>query len=446
LPYHQRAIELDPNFAMGYRVVGGDYNALGQLGRAMEYYTRAFQLRDHANEHEKLSITAAYYRNGTGELEKAGQTYQRQMNDYPRESTAYNNLGLVSAQQGNYEKGVEMTWLAVRLEPDYAIYYENLVQYALALQRFDEAQRIVREAQARKIDAAEFHVYGYNIAFLTGDFAGVAEEQRWFAGKPDYENWALGLASDTEAYAGHVAKARELNRQAVDSAIRADDKESGAVYLANLALQQAEYGDAALARQSAEAALKLAPASPGVVVGAALAFAVVGDAARSESLALELTKRYPLGTHMQLLWLPTINALLTMQRKDPTAALNALQSASTVEFGMLPFGNTNTSCLYPIYVRGRAYLAAGQGSAAATEFRKILDHGGIVGNCWTGALARLGAARAHALQSRTAQGADADAARVRALAAYKDFLTLWKDADPDVPVFRQAKAEHARLQ
>jgi hypothetical protein len=199
------------------------------------------------------------------------------------------------------------------------------------------------------------------------------------------------------------------------------------------------------ARQSAAEALKLAPASQGVGVEAALAFAMAGDTGRAESLAQDLGKRFPLDTQMQSLWLPAIQAQLALDKKNPAAALTALQIASTIELGEIAFVN-NVSCLYPTYVRGEAYLAAGQGSAAAPEFQKILDHSGIVWNCWTGALAHLGVARANALQARTSQGADADAARVRALAAYKDFLTLWKDANPDIPVLKQAKAEYAKLQ
>ncbi len=242
-----------------------------------------------------------------------------------------------------------------------------------------------------------------------------------------------------------LRKARELTKRAVDSAIRADSKESGAIWQANAALQQAAYGNPAEARQSAAEALKLAPTSQGVEVEAALAFAMAGDTARAESLAQDLEKRFPLDTQMQSLWLPAIQAQLALDRKNPAAALNALQAASPIELGQIPFVN-NISCLYHVYVRGEAYLAAGQGNAAAAEFQKILDHSGIVWNCWTGALAHLGVARANALQARTSQGADADAARVRALAAYKDFLTLWKDADPDIPILKEAKAEYAKLQ
>ena len=213
------------------------------------------------------------------------------------------------------------------------------------------------------------------------------------------------------------------------------------------AQREAAYGNPAEARQTAEEALKLAPTSQGVESEAALAFAMAGDTARAEFLAHDLGKRFPLDTQMQSLWLPAIQAQLALNgdRKNPTAGLNALQASSPIEMGQIAFV-ANISCLYPTYVRGKAHLAAGQGSAAAAEFQKILDHSGIVWNCWTGALAHLGVARANALQSRTSQGADADAARVRALAAYKDFLTLWKDADPNIPILKQAKEEYAKLQ
>src|ERR1700679_2778817 len=159
----------------------------------------------------------------------------------------------------------------------------------------------------------------------------------------------------------------------------------------------------------------------------------------------ELNKRYLFDTQMQKLWLPAIRAQLALIRKNPADAVNALQLDSPLEFGLLQFVN-NISCLYPTYIKGQAYLAAGQGRSAAGEFQKIIDHSGAVWNCWTGALAHLGVARANALEARTLEGADADAARVRALTAYKDFLALWKDADPDIPILKQAKAEYAKLQ
>jgi len=403
-------------------------------------------LREHASERENLAITANYYSYVTGELDKAVQTYQEEIENYPQRAGAYNLLGLVFAAKGQYEKAAEITRQAVRLAPDQLLNYENLANYALSLQRLDEARQIIHEGQAQKADDVVLHNALYALAFLVTDSAAMAEQQQWFGGKPAYENFGLALASDTEAYSGHLGKARELTKQAVDSAVRADSKESGAIFQANAALEQAAYGNATEARQSAAEALKLAPASQGVESEAALAIAMAGDTGRAESLTQDLGKRYPLDTQMQSLWLPAIQARLALDRKNPASALTVLQAvASPIELGQIGFV-ANISCLYPTYVRGEAYLAAGNGTAAAADFQKILDHSGIVWNCWTGALAHLGVARANALQARTSQGADADAARVRALAAYKDYLNLWKDADPDIPILKEAKAEYAKLQ
>jgi len=271
----------------------------------------------------------------------------------------------------------------------------------------------------------------------------MVEQSAWFAGKPEYESFGLSLASDTEAYAGHLRRARELTQRAVDSAVRADSKEAGAIWLDNAALREAAFGNATEARRAAGEALKMKPTSHAVEIEAALALAMAGDAAQAESLAQDLGRRFPLDTQIQSIWLPTIQAQLMLDRKNPAGALNRLQAASSIESGASVF-LVNLSCVHPVYVRGEAYLAAGQGGAAAEEFQKILDHSGIVWNCSTGAVAHLGLARAYALESRTSH--DADAARVRALAAYKNFLTLWKDADPDIPILKQAKAEFAKLQ
>jgi serine/threonine protein kinase/tetratricopeptide (TPR) repeat protein len=443
LPYDQRAIELDPNFAMGYAALGDDYFTLAELGRASEYYTKAFQLRQSTSEWEKLTIAADYYSSVTGELDKATETYQEIIESYPRSAEAYGNLGSVYAQQGQYEKAAEITRQALRLIPDQVAPKGNLANFALALQRRDEARQSIHEAQAGGGDNYILHNTLYALAFLAGDSAAMAEQLQWYAGTPQ-EGDGLALASDTEAYGGHVGNARELTKRAVDSAIRADRKENGAVWEANAALQRAAYGNSAEARRSAEEALKLAPASPGVESEAALAFAMAGDTTRAESLAQDLGKRFPLDTQMQSFWLPAIQTQLALDKKNPVAALSVPRAAFPLELGQISFA-ANLSCLYPVYVRGEADLAAGQGSAAAADFQKILDHSGVVWNCWTGALAHLGVARANALQARSAQGADADAARVRALAAYKDFLALWKDADPDIPILKKAKTEYAKL-
>jgi tetratricopeptide (TPR) repeat protein len=270
------------------------------------------------------------------------------------------------------------------------------------------------------------------------------EQQEQLAVQHPYEHYVY--ASDTEGYGGHLGKSRELLKGAVDVATRTDDKERGAITQAIAAQREAAYGFGAEGRKGAAATLKLAPASQGAESEAALAFALAGDTARADSMAQDLGKRYPLDTQMQSIWLPAIRAQVALDRKNPALALSLLQAAaSPIELGIIDFG-TNTSCMYPAYVRGEAYLAAGQGKEAAAEFQKIIDHSGIVWNCWTGALAHLGVARANALQARTSQGADADLARGRALAAYNDFLTLWKDADPDIPILKEAKTEYAKLQ
>jgi eukaryotic-like serine/threonine-protein kinase len=444
LPYYQRAIQFDPNFAMGYDAVGNDYASLGEISRASDYFTRAFELREHASEWEKLTIAADYYENVTGELDKAAQIYQQEIESYPRRAVAYANLAIVFVEQGEYEKALEVTKQALLIEQDWLALHANLANDTLALQRFDETRQIIREGQARKLDNYVFHNALYALAFFGSDSGAMAEQQQWFAGKPE-ENQGLSLASDTEAYAGRLGKALELTKRAVQSAVRADSKETGAVWQAIAAQREAAYGYPAEARRSAAQALKLAPAGQGAQVEAALAFALAGDAAHAESLAQDLGKRYPLDTHVQGLWLPAIQAQLALNKKNPASALTALQAATPIELGQINFV-VNISCLYPTYVRGQAYLAAGQGKEAAAEFQKILDHSGIVWNCWTGALAHLGVARANALQATTSQGADADTARVRSLAAYKEFLTLWKDADLDIAILKEAKAEYAKLQ
>jgi len=444
LRYSQHAIELDPNFAIAYAQMGGTYYTLNELSRASEYYAKAFQLRDRVSEGEKLAINALYYGYASGQLDKAAQTFEEETEIHPRSTLAYNGLSVLYQQLGQYEKSAEVARALLQLDPDFTFAYTNLADAELALQHFDLARQIIQQAHTRKLDNYLMRANLYALAFLETDSNGMVEQQQWFRGQPLYENYGLALASDTEAYAGRVRKARELTEQAVESALRADNKEGAAVYQANFALQQAAYDNAREAQQRATEALRLAPSSPGVAAESALAFAIAGGTARAESLAQDLSTRFPLDTQMQSLWLPAIQTQLALSRRNPGPSLNSLQAASPIEYGSIPFVN-NVSCLYPTYVRGEAYLSAGQGTAAAAEFQKILDHNGIVWNCWTGALAHLGMARAKILESRTLQGADADAARARALAAYKDFLTLWKDADPEISILKQAKAEYAKL-
>ncbi len=441
VPYELRAIKLDPNFAMGYQSVGTSYDSLGQPGRASEYVSKAFDLRDHASEREKLIITAHYYENVTGELDKAARTLRELIESYPRDADALLRLGIVYTLEGQYEQAAEVTRQAQQLAPERLGTYANLANYMLALQRFDDAQKMVNEARARKLDDAQLRNAMYALAFLAGNSAGMAEQQQWFVGKPEVETYGLSLASDTEAYAGRMTKARELTQRAIDAALKSGDKETAAIWWENAALREAAFGNLAEARKAATAGVKLDAGSQAVQVEAALAHAMTGDAALAQPLVQQLNTSYPLNTQVQSLWLPATRAQMAINAKDAAAAISDLQSAMPpVEYGQIGFV-ANITCLYPTYIRGQAYLAAGQGKQAAAEFQKIIDHSGVVWSCWTGALARLGVARAEALQAKGSQGTEADAARVKADAACKDFLLRWKDADPGLPVFKQAQAE-----
>ena len=286
LPYNQRAIQLDPSFAMGYLAVGGEYFSMAEPGRASEYLTKAFELREHASEREKLALTANYYLNVTGELPKAAQAYQEEIESYPKNLSAYLNLGVVSAEQGDYEKSAELTLEQLRRGSANVAPYDNLANCYLALQRFDDARNTIREAQSKKLEDYITRMALYALAFLSSDSAGMADEQKWFAGKPE-ENYGLALASDTEAFAGHASKAREFTKQALDSAIHADARENGAIWQENSALWEAAFGNTAEAREEAANGLKVAPTSQGVQSEAALAFAISGDRAHAEALAKE---------------------------------------------------------------------------------------------------------------------------------------------------------------
>jgi len=445
LPYVERSIQLDSNFAMGYRAVAIAYYNMGELERAREYYSKAFELREHAGGRERQMIVSDYYSAVTGDLNKAAQSYQQLIESYPRDAAAYGNLATVYMQMAQYEKSIEASRQCSRFSPDLVAPYGNIANSLLALQQFDLARQIILQTQARKMDYFVFHNGLYALAFLALDSSALSQQQAWFAGQPDSEFLGQSLASDTEAYSGHLRKARFLTKQSVESAVNSDSKESGAIWIENAALREAAFGNAREAKEAVVDGLKLAPASQSVGVEAALAYAMAGNTVRAESMSKDLDRRYPLDTQVQSLWLSAIRAQVALDRKNPSMAIESVQTAVPIELGQITFVN-NISCLYPTYIRGKAYLAAGQGKPAAAEFQKILDHSGIVWNCWTGVLAHLGVARANALQANTSQGADSGAARVRALAAYKDFLALWKDADPDIPILIAAKSEYARLQ
>ena len=434
IPFVKRAIELDPNFALAYDYLATHYFNLNQPDLGATYAKKAFDLRDRVTEREKLIITAVYYDTVTGELEKADQAYGMYTRIYPREPGPYILLGSDSMILGQYEKAAVENREALRLDPNGAVPYVNLGEIYLALNRFDEASAITEAAIEQKLDHFSLHLNLYALAFFRGDPTGMKEQVDWAMGKPSAEGWMLSLESDTQAWFGRLRKARELSRLAVESARHNGEKEPAALWQSNAAIREAVFGNKEAARNGAAAALVLAPESPDAEAQSALAFALGGDSARAQSRADDLDKRFPQNTVVQSVWLPTIRAQMELGHKNAPRSIELLQLAERYELGMLS-GSATNSCLYPAYVRAQAFLSAQQGQLAATEFQKILDHRGLLWNCATGALARLGLARAYVLQGDTP----------KAKTAYQDFLTLWRDADPDIPVLIAAKAEYARL-
>ncbi|HEX6495581.1 MAG TPA: protein kinase [Acidobacteriaceae bacterium] len=442
----EQAIQLDPSFAVAYLGLATQYINLYGPARGAMYFTKAYELRDHASERERLQITADYYARVLGDVSKAAGAYEQLIANYPRNGRARNTLGILYSAQGRYKQATEVVRAAIAQDTGTNIYFGNLANYLMGQQRFDEARETIIQAHTRKLDDFVQRLALYGLDFLKADEAGMTEEQQWLLGRPEYVNFGLSVASDTAAYRGRLQQARELTTRAADAAMRADSKEYAGINVELAAIREAAFGNRTEGRRDAAAGLKFDPESQAVRAMAGTALAMSGDTAQANSLAEGLNKQYPADTQMQSLWLPAIRGQLALERKNPSAAIDALRvSMPQIEYGQFSY-TTNLSCLYHTYIRGQAYLSVGQGPAAAAEFQKIIDHSGIVWNCWTGALARLGVARANALEAQSLQGADADIARRRALAGYKEFLTLWKDADPDVPILKEAKAEYAKLQ
>jgi tetratricopeptide (TPR) repeat protein len=431
IPFLKRAIELDPNFPMAYAGLSVSYGNLGQRSLALEYATKAYGLRDRVTEREKLRISASYFK-ATGEFGKEAQTYELWIASYPRDFQPRGNLGTIYVSIGQYEKALAEYQEEVRHAPDDPGVYGNLAATYLTLKRLDEAKATFDQALAHKLDDGSLRVTMYYLAFLRGDSAQMEQELAWGAGKSGDEDQLLSAQSDTEAYYGRMSKAREFSRRAVDSAIRADSKETAALWQANAALREAELGNTAAAKQGATAALALSPGQE-VKVAAALALARIGDTPRATALVGELEKSFASNALLNLYWLPTIKAAIELNQGRSSQALVSLETAAPYELGS---AGTFINYLYPAYVHGQASLLAHNGNAAASEFQKLLDHRGIVLNFVTGALAHLQLARAYAMAGDTA----------KAKTAYQDFFTLWKDADPDIPILKQAKAEYAKLQ
>jgi eukaryotic-like serine/threonine-protein kinase len=404
---------------------------VNEIGRAAEYARKAYDLREKVSERERFSIEGFYYLIATGELEKAAQTFELWKQTYPRDELPYLDLGFIQASLGDFEKSLAESREALRLEPNDATNYGNIGNGLMSLNRLDEAEAVYKQAEEHKLEGEQLLASRYQLAFLKGDKAGMAQSASAAIGKAGAEDLLLAAQADTEGWYGKLKNAHELTRRAMDSAERNDAKESAADYQTAGALRQVEFGRREQARAEASAALKLAP-NRDVRTAAALALARAGDTAGAEKLASELDKTYPLDTIVQRYWLPTIRAAVALQRKDPNRAVELLKGTGTLELGQ----ETQAAIsLCPIYVRGEAYLMLHDGNSAAAEFQKFIDHRGIVVNFPWGALARLWLGRSYALQGDTA----------KAKAAYQEFFSIWKDADADLPVLIEAKAEYSKL-
>ena len=424
--FFQRAIRLDPNFAMAYASLGNSYRVLGETNLAKENTRKAYELLGKVSEREQYYIESHYYEIVTGDLEKARQVYELWGQTYPRDFIPSRSMGIIYAQLGQYDKALVEDLKALRLKPD-AREYANVAGCYLGLGRLQEARATADEAQAKKFDSPDLSVFLYALAFLQNDTAEMAQEVAWAAGKPGIEDQMLSLEADTAAFSGQLGKAREFYRRAMDSAERAEEKETAATYFARFGLMEALFGNAANARRQAGSALVFSRERD-VQYPSALALALAGDEVRAQALADDLGKRSPEDTLVRFAYLPTLHAQILLNRNDSSKAIEILQVAIPYELG-------TAAALDSAYLRGEAYLAAHQSSAAAAEFQKILDNRGIVLNDPIGALAHLQIGRAYSMQGDTA----------KAKAAYQDFFTLWKDADPDVPILIAAKAEYAKL-
>ncbi len=428
LPFFQHTTELDPNFAMAYRSLSVVYSGLGESEQAVRCATKAYELRSRLTERERLSIESNYYLIGTGELVKAEQVYELYVKTYPRDTGAHANLGFTSFSLGRYEKALSEYREALRLDPDNVRSYTNVAGDLINLSRFDEAQEVLQQVQARKLNDELLWINLYSVAFAHRN----AEEMRHLvngtAGKPGLEDELLGMQSDTEAYFGRLKKSRELTARAQQVAHQNGDDETAAGYLVSAALREVETGDRNKAGIGVGQALAKS-SGRNVQTLAALALARAGEVSRAQSIADDLSKRFPSDTLINSFWVPTIRAAIELNRGDTGRAFQLLEATSDYELAPATY-------LFSIYLRGEVFLKTGRGKDAATEFQKILNNPGIMDNFVLGALAHLGLARAYALAGDTAQ----------ARTAYQDFFALWKDADPDIPILKQAKTEYARLQ
>ena len=430
----QKAVELDPRFALAYSSLAVDHYNLNQNARASEEIRQAFEMADRQTARERLQITTLYYDLGTGDVKKAITSYKQWANLYPRDDVPWGDLSSEYFLIGNYEEAAANAKEALRLEPSSVAWYENLSTADIALQRLGEADALLKEALAKKLEDPALHANMYALAFLQNDAAAMQRELSATAGQASGEDTMLAMQADTEAFFGRLSEARELSRQAVGAAQKAELAEPAAIWEGLAALREAAFGNKEEARKGAEKILGMAPESRDTQTLAALILARAGETQRARGILEDLSARYVSNTVIQMVWIPTIRAQNELLRQNSHTALQLLETVTPYERGQM-IGNLSNCCLIPIYLRGEAYLAAGQGPQAVNEFQKILDDKGVVVNCWAGSLALLGKARGQELAGYKA------AART----TYAQFLAQWKDADADVPILKAARSEYAKL-
>ena len=439
VPLFQRAIEIDPNFASAYAGLGRMYGDIGESELSARNTGKAYELRDHASDQEKFFISLTYDLQVTGNLEKAQQTCDLWVQAYPRAWMPHALLaGGIYPSIGKREESVEEAKIALDIDPDFSIGYSLLADGYLALERTAEAEQTLQQASERKLDIPDFNVQRYIIAFLKDYKTGMEQELALPRQKPGVDEWMSNAEAFVSAYSGHLQKARKMSQRAADLARKAERRDSEALYEADAAMREALSGNVWAARQRAGDAVELSR-SRDVEYGAAFALALSGDSSRSQGLTEDLSRRFPEDTIVRFTYVPTIRALVALNHSQPSKAIELLQTAIFYEGGTPIEGGSEfllgAGSLYPAYVRGLAYLAAHHGVEASAEFHKILDHRGIVLCDPIGALAHVQLARASALSGD----------KTKAQSAYQDFLTLWKDGDADVPIFKQAQSEYAKL-
>ncbi len=446
IPLMKRAIELDPHFVLAYGMLSLQYSDLGESSIAADYARKAYDLRASTSEPEKYFALARYDKQVTGNIEAAIQACQIWIGAYPRSWMPRTFLeGSIYPVVGEYDKAIAEGKEALQLNPSAPVAYGLLMDNYIALNRTDEAKAVYEQALGRKLSFTGYGLDLYEIAFLQNDSAGMARQVAASVGQPGTEDEVLASEAETAAYYGQLKEALNFSRQAMDSAERTGEQEAAATYLAMSAVPMALYGNANEARRRATSALGRRTARD-LQYAAALAFAFAGDDGRAETLADSLNTKYPEDTLVQFNYLPTLRGQLALNRRNASEAVAILRAAAPYELGKSTFSTISWTAMYPVFVRGEAYLAAHQGSEAAAEFQEILSHPGVVVNEPIGALAHLQLGRAYALEAQSPHSPEATPARTKAREAYQDFLTLWKDADSNIPILKQAKAEYAKLQ